>query len=71
MPAGLPGLVTLTADFEQREPFAARLKGILLSRCPEAWVLDLGHDIPRGDVMSAAGREFPPRAYSFSTPLFQ
>ena len=47
-------LVTLTTDFEEREPGAAILKGVIASHCDSARILDLGHDIPRGDVMSGA-----------------
>jgi S-adenosylmethionine hydrolase len=47
-------IITLTTDFGQREPFVAEVKGILFSGCPGIQVVDLGHDIGRGDVMEAA-----------------
>jgi S-adenosylmethionine hydrolase len=50
----MPPLVTLTSDFGQREPFVAEIKGILHSGCPGTQVVDLSHEIDRGDVMEAA-----------------
>jgi S-adenosylmethionine hydrolase len=50
----MPALVTLTTDFGQREPFVAEIKGILYSQCPGIQVIDLGHEIGRGDVMEAS-----------------
>jgi len=46
-------LVTLTTDFEEREPYVASTKGVLLSRCPGAQIVDLTHAIPRGNLMEA------------------
>jgi S-adenosylmethionine hydrolase len=50
----MSSLVTLTTDFGQREPFVAEIKGILYSSCPGIQVVDLGHEIARGDVMEAS-----------------
>jgi S-adenosylmethionine hydrolase len=50
----MPALVTLITDFGQREPSAAELKGILYCGCPGVQVVDLSHEIARGDVMEAA-----------------
>ena len=47
-------LVTLTTDFGEREPTVAEMKGIIFSGSPSARVVDLGHDIARGDVMETA-----------------
>jgi S-adenosylmethionine hydrolase len=46
--------VTLTTDFQEQEPSVAILKGVLLSGCPDLRIVDLSHDIPRGDVTEAA-----------------
>ncbi|MDX1507826.1 MAG: SAM-dependent chlorinase/fluorinase [Woeseiaceae bacterium] len=40
------GIITITTDFGHKGPFAAVMKGVILGRCPEARVVDLGHDIP-------------------------
>ncbi len=50
----MSSLVTLTSDFGQREPSVAEIKGILYSGCPGVQILDLGHEIARGDVMEAS-----------------
>lgn len=50
----MTALVTLTSDFGQREPFVAEMKGVLLSACPGLQVIDLAHDLGRGDVMEAS-----------------
>lgn len=47
-------LVTLTTDFQQRDPFVASVKGVLYSRCPGIQLVDLSHDVPRGDLVEAA-----------------
>ena len=47
-------LVTLTTDFEERDPFAASMKGVLYSRCPGVQITDLSHDIPRQNVLEGA-----------------
>ena len=42
--------VTLLTDFGPREGFAAAMKGVILSIAPDADLVDVTHDIPRGDV---------------------
>ena len=46
--------ITLTTDFQTREPFVACIKGLLCSRCPKSQIIDLSHDIDRQDVMEGA-----------------
>jgi len=46
--------VTLTSDFGTRDPYVAALKGVVLSRCPQAQLHDLSHDIPPQDIAAAA-----------------
>lgn len=40
------GVITITTDFGHKGPFAAVMKGVILSRFPEARIIDLAHDIP-------------------------
>ena len=47
-------LVTLTTDFGTADPYAAAMKGVLLSRCPQARVVDISHDVPPQDVLAGA-----------------
>ena len=40
------GVITITTDFGHKGPFAAVMKGVILSRFPDARIIDLAHDIP-------------------------
>lgn len=40
------GVITITTDFGHKGPFAAVMKGVIISRFPAAQVIDLAHDIP-------------------------
>ncbi len=40
------GVITMTTDFGHKGPFAAVMRGVILSRNPNAQVIDLAHDIP-------------------------
>ncbi|TFG41936.1 MAG: hypothetical protein E4H42_00820 [Chromatiales bacterium] len=40
------GVITLTTDFGHKGPFAAVMHGVILTRNPNAKVIDLAHDIP-------------------------
>ena len=40
------GVITMTTDFGHKGPFAAVMRGVILSRNPDAQVIDLAHDIP-------------------------
>lgn len=50
----MASLVTLTTDFEERDPYAASVKGVLYSQCPGVQIADLSHAIPRNDVLEGA-----------------
>ena len=50
----MPSLITLTTDFGTRDPYVAQLKGVLLSHCPEATLLDLAHAVAPQDRVEAA-----------------
>ncbi len=47
-------LITLTSDFGERDPYVAAVKGVLASRCPQAAIVDLGHQVPAQDVLGGA-----------------
>ncbi len=47
-------LVTLTTDFGSRDGYVGALKGVILSRCPDARIVDIAHGIEPGDVAAAA-----------------
>jgi S-adenosylmethionine hydrolase len=40
------GVITITTDFGHKGPFVAVMRGVIISRFPEAVVIDLAHDIP-------------------------
>lgn len=50
----MPATITLTTDLGEQEPFVASIKGVLLSGCPEARIVDLGHQISPHQVTEAA-----------------
>jgi S-adenosylmethionine hydrolase len=60
-------LVTLTTDFGLSDHFAGVLKGVILSICPAATVVDISHDVPAFDIsqgaflISQAFPYFPPK----------
>jgi hypothetical protein len=60
----MPGLITLTTDFGLRDPFVGIMKGVLLSICPSARLVDLTHEIPPHDVFAAG------LALESATPFF-
>lgn len=47
-------LITLTTDFGNASPYVGVMKGVILSRCSDANLVDLSHEIPAQDVMHAA-----------------
>jgi S-adenosylmethionine hydrolase len=59
------GVITITTDFGHKGPFAAVMKGVIISRFPEARIIDLTHDVPAqwppeaGFWVSHAYRYFP------------
>jgi S-adenosylmethionine hydrolase len=58
-------IITLTTDFGARDAYVASMKGVLLSLCPSAALVDITHEIPPQDiragayVLSQACRWFP------------
>jgi S-adenosylmethionine hydrolase len=49
----VPGLVTLLTDFGTADGYVGEVKGELLSRVPDATVVDIAHDIAPQDVDGA------------------
>lgn len=58
-------IVTLTTDFGLTDSYVAEMKGVLLSRFPEARIVDVSHGVPPQDVLAGgfaierAMRAFP------------
>ena len=46
--------VALLTDFGTRDHYAGSLKGVVLTVCPDATLIDIGHDIPAHDVLAGA-----------------
>ena len=46
--------IALLTDFGTRDHYAGTLKGVVLTVCPDATLVDIGHDIPAHDVMTGA-----------------
>lgn len=47
-------LIALLTDFGARDWYVAALKGVILSRCPEAQLVDITHEVPPQDIVSGA-----------------
>ena len=47
-------VITLLTDFGHRDPYVASMKGVILSLCPEAQVVDISHEVPKFDVRAGA-----------------
>ena len=47
-------LITLTTDFGLASPYAATMKGVILSINPDARIHDLSHSIPPRNIRHAA-----------------
>ena len=47
-------IITLTTDFGTSDGYVGSIKGVIASLAPDAKVVDIAHDIPRGDIAHAA-----------------
>jgi S-adenosylmethionine hydrolase len=47
-------VVALLTDFGVRDHYAGTMKGVVLGICPETTLVDLSHDVPPHDILSAA-----------------
>ena len=58
-------IITLTTDFGTRDGYVGAVKGVIGRLAPDARLVDIAHDVPRGDiahgawVVKTACREFP------------
>jgi S-adenosyl-L-methionine hydrolase (adenosine-forming) len=47
-------LVALLSDFGTRDHYAGTMKAVVLGVCPDATLIDIGHDIPPHDILGGA-----------------
>lgn len=47
-------IVALLTDFGTRDHYVGTMKAVVLGVCPDATIVDIGHEIPPHDVLSAA-----------------
>ncbi|MCE2542635.1 MAG: SAM-dependent chlorinase/fluorinase [Acidobacteria bacterium] len=47
-------VVALLSDFGFRDHYVGAMKGVLLNICPDATLVDISHDVPAHDVLTAA-----------------
>lgn len=47
-------LITLLSDFGLKDPYVAEMKAVILSKCPEAQIVDISHEISKFDVRMGA-----------------
>lgn len=47
-------VVAFLSDFGTRDHYAGTMKGVVLGVCPEATLVDIGHDVPAHDVLAGA-----------------
>jgi S-adenosyl-L-methionine hydrolase (adenosine-forming) len=58
-------VIALLSDFGTRDHYAGTMKGVMLTICPDATLVDITHDVPPHDVLdgalqlAAAARYFP------------
>jgi S-adenosylmethionine hydrolase len=48
------GIITLTTDFGERDPYVAMMKGVILSINPSARIVDITHGISAGSIQEAS-----------------
>jgi S-adenosyl-L-methionine hydrolase (adenosine-forming) len=49
-----PKIVTLTSDFGLKDPYVAEMKGVVLSVCPTAIIVDITHEVEKFNVREGA-----------------
>ncbi len=47
-------IITLLTDFGLKDPYVAEMKGVILSICPEARIVDITHEVRKFDVREGA-----------------
>lgn len=53
MPLMQRPIITLTTDFGTEDGYVGAMKGVLLSLCPEAQIVDITHQVPPQDIIAA------------------
>lgn len=48
------GILTLTTDFSTSDYYVAALRGVVLERAPGTTLVDIVHEVPPGDIATAA-----------------
>ena len=46
-------IVALLTDFGTRDHYVGAMKGVVLGICPDATLVDISHDVPAHDVLTA------------------
>ena len=46
-------VIAFLSDFGTRDHYAGTMKGVVLGICPDAMLVDITHDIPPHDVLTA------------------
>ena len=59
----MPSIITLTTDFGTQDAFVGTMKGVIISRCPRAVLIDLTHDVPAQAIRTGALRLASARPY--------
>ena len=47
-------IIAMLTDFGTRDHYAGSLKGVVLTLCPDAAIVDISHDIPPHDILTGA-----------------
>ncbi len=47
-------LITLTTDFGLEDHYTGTMKGVILSRCPDAQLVDVSHNVPKFNIYAGA-----------------
>ena len=47
------GIISLTTDFGEVDPYVAMMKGVILSINPDARIVDIAHQVPAGSIQVA------------------
>lgn len=59
------GIITLTTDFGETDPYVAMMKGVILSINPNARIVDITHQVPAGSIRE--GGSIIKEAYRYFT----
>ena len=52
-------VIALLTDFGTRDHYTGTMKAVVLGICPDVTLIDITHDIPPHDMMTAALQRFP------------